>query len=887
MASLHGRAEVVSGVGRLLADARGGRGGAMVVCGGAGIGKTAVLQRAVQAHGQRMRVLATSGNPVEGHLDGAALHLMLQSVAEELDRLPAASAGALRRLTGLEPPRADPPALIADAMRALLADLARDTPVVCVADDWQWLDELSASVLSVLSERLDDLPVALLVATRGTGGQSPLQALPHLRLAGLDDEAARHLIDELSPVRVDPAVVDRMVAESAGVPALLSDEIDPAPPGLAWVAGFGYPRSPAPAALPASLGRALDGLPPSSRLLIAVATADPTGDPAVFRRAAGLLGLGDGDIAGLGLRGLLTIRDRVCFPDSGVRRRLYAAVSLSERREAHRVLAAAYDRPADRDRRAWHRALAQEAPLDTLAGEIVAALDTARGRGGHPAVAALLVHAARLSTGVRDRNQRLLQAADARRAAGDFAGAAELVDVVRHHASDKQLRLVAAAVGARVAFEQRRDLDSARALLAAATGAAEAGLPGAGVVLRDARAALSSLGRPGTVATPSTKFGRLTGHTPSLSGFAACWGPWHAYGSWPSSDRPDPSDRGQSVEHAEQRLRAARDAGDLAGMPDAIACRAVGHLLRGEFDALDRLAAEGERIAVLLGMPAPAHLRLIAAAWHGDELKVRRLTNTVRVSARARGDERLLAVAAYAQAVLLNAGGRYAEALSACQETDPAAGGLALWLPLELAEAAVRADRLDQAKAAVARLVASGSRAETAVGRGSIALGRALISGEAEADEQYRAAIAELSGGHGVALLARAHLLYGEWLRREGRKGEARTHLTTAETSLARLGATTFAARARREYSATGRRPRARRPDATGTLTAQEAIVAELVASGATNREIAEMLFLSLRTVEAHMRAIFAKLAITSRRQLVSRKPPAEAATPSAVPPAG
>ncbi|MEU8241126.1 AAA family ATPase [Actinoplanes missouriensis] len=871
-APLYGRDDTLAGIGELLTGVRAGHGGAIVVSGEPGIGKTALLQRAVQLHGRGMQVLETSGKAVERHLHGAALQLMLQPVTDAVDRLPSSSAGVLHRLTGQEPPRADSPALIANALRTLLADLAGNAPVVCVVDDWQWLDDLSASVLSVLSERLAEIRVALLVASRDADGGRLPAPVPQWRLGGVDDDAARRLLGELSPMNLDPAVRDRMVAEARGNPSLLSDEVDAAPSGLAWTSGFGYPAPPGPPAPAAAILRELGDLPAGPRLLLTVAAADPTGDPAAFRRAVTVLGLGDEDVAVLATRGLLTVGDRVCFAGSATRRHLYRAVSLLDRREAHRILAVAYDRPGDRDRRAWHRALAREAPLGTLASEIVAALGVARARGGHPAVAALLVHAARLSVHPGDRNRLLLRAADARRAAGDFAGAADLVDVVRHHASDKHVRLLAAAVSARVAFELRRDRDSAGALLAAATSAAEAGLPQAGMVLRDARAAVRSLGRAGATEIASTRFGGLG--TSADEGFAACWGPWHADGSWPSGDVRDGWDVDRFIAYADERLRAARDAGDLSGMPDALAWRAVGHLMSGEFDALDRLAAAGERIAALLGTPPPVHLRLIAAAWRGNELQVRRLTAAVRADARARGDERLLAVAAYAKAVFLNGAGRYAEAVAAGGPELPADDGLALWLPLELIEAGVRAGRSDLAEAAAGRLPGTGHLAGTAAGRGSYALGHALISTSAEADERYRKAIAELTGSGCAGQLARAHLLYGEWLRREGRKGEARDHLRTAETSLTRLGATAFAARARRESSATGRRTRARRPETAGGLTAQEAIVANLVASGATNREIAGTLFLSLRTVEAHVRAIFAKLGITSRRQLAGRTIP-------------
>jgi DNA-binding CsgD family transcriptional regulator len=874
-APLHGRDEALADIGDLLSRVRGGSGGALVICADAGIGKTALIQQAVQVHGRGMLVLRTSGNPMERRLRGAALQLMLQPVADTVNRQPASTGGVLRRLTGQEPPGADSPALMANAMRTLLADLAGSAPVVCVVDDWQWLDDLSASALAILSERLGEIRVALLVASREAGGGRLLGSVPQRRLGGVDDDAARHLLRELSPMDPDPAVMDRMVAEARGNPSLLTDEVDPTPSRLAWTSGFGYPAPPVAPASAGAILRALGDLPAGGRLLLTVAAADPTGDPVAFRRSVAVLGLSDDDVATLQTRGLLSVGARVCFPDSATRRGLYAAVSPFDRREAHRILAAAYDRPDDRDRRAWHRALAREAPLDTLASEIVAALDLARARGGHPAVAALLVHAARLSSDSRDRNRLLLQAADARRAAGDFAGAADLVDVVCHNAADKHVRLLAAAVSARVAFEQCRDRQSARKLLAAATSAAEAALPQAGVVLCDARAAVRSLGQAGTPEITSTKFGRLGIPADEISsGVAACWGPWQVRGSWPVGEIREQGDIEQFLDDAERRLRAARSHGDLSGMPDAIAGRAVGHLISGEFEALDRLATMGEQVAVLLGTPPPSHLRLIAAAWHGDELQVRRLTATLRADAWVRGDERLLAVTAYATTVLLNGAGRYAEALAAGQEQQPADDGLALWLPLELIEAAVRAGRPEVAETTAGRLRGSGPLAGTAAGRGSAALGQALISTGADADEQYRAAIAALTGSGCAAQLARAHLLYGEWLRREGRKGEARIYLKMAETSLTQLGATAFAARARRESSATGRRTRARRPEAVGALTPQEETVANLVATGATNREIAETLFLSLRTVEAHVRAIFAKLGITSRRQLAGRTVP-------------
>ncbi|MCI2239439.1 helix-turn-helix transcriptional regulator [Paenibacillus sp. TRM 82003] len=263
------------------------------------------------------------------------------------------------------------------------------------------------------------------------------------------------------------------------------------------------------------------------------------------------------------------------------------------------------------------------------------------------------------------------------------------------------------------------------------------------------------------------------------------------------------------------------------------------------------------------------YVDVTVAAWRGDEARTVELLRAGTADATARQEGRLLTALEYAHTVLLTGRGRYAEALEVCRvpvEREPAT--FLAWVPAEFIEAAARSGRPELAAPVLDRLRESAEAVDSDWAAGILARSTALVTPGREAEEGYRAAVEHLTRTAAVPQLARAHLLYGEWLRREGRRGEARKQLRTALERFSSLGAAGFAARAARELAATGERARSRGVAAPAGLTPQELQVARLVAGGATSREVAAELFVSPRTVDAHLRAIFAKLGITSRRQL-------------------
>jgi DNA-binding CsgD family transcriptional regulator len=893
---------------RLLNGVRSGRGSVLVVDGEAGVGKTALLDYAVEA-AHEFRIARTSGAEAEMELPFAVVQQLCSPFLHFWDRLPEPQHEALGVAFGLNANPAHPapnPFLVGLAVLGLMSEAAEERPLLAVVDDAQWLDHASARALAFAARRLLAEKIGLVIAAREPGDL--LAGLPELHVLSLGHRDARTLLESALPARLDEHVLERIVAETRGNPlALLELPRGLTPTQLAG--GFGLPAAvPLSASIEESFTRRLAHLPRDARRLLLVAAADPVGDPALVWRAARQLGIPESVAETIEAERLLEFGARVVFRHPLVRSAVYRAAGSKERRAVHRALAQATDPEIDPDRRAWHRAQAASMPDEDVAAELERSAGRAQARGGLTAVAAFLERAAALTPEPGRRARRLLVAAGAKRDAGDLEAALGLLAGVDDGVLDELARARIDLLRAEIALEQRRGADAGRLFLSAASrlepldpelaretylealGGAMASdvevVGGAPAVAAAARGAPPGTVPPRTVdvlldafairvtdgyAAAAPTLGRAlelllaidvsneeVGRSLSLS--SARNSNIVALEMW---------DDGALHLLAARQVRAARDAGALVHLQFALSFLARSHMLAGELAAAALMLDEARLIAEATGNPTLVNAPMILAAWRGQESQASALIQATSAEAATRR----WTSNNYARAVLYNGLGRHDAARDAAWEAlrpDPI--GYGSWLLPELAEAGSRiADRalLESALEWITertRVISSGwaSGIETRV--------RALLSDGEVADSLYRQSIAHLSGTRARLELARTHLVYGEWLRRDRRRLDAREHLRTALEAFAGMGAEAFARRAERELLATGERARKRTLDTLDQLTPQETQIARLAADGHTNRDIAGQLFISPSTVEYHLRKAFRKLGVKSRTQLAQHK---------------
>jgi DNA-binding CsgD family transcriptional regulator len=889
---------------RLLEAARNGDGGVLVVRGEPGVGKTALLEWTVE-EGRRFRVLRTVGVEVEMEFPYAALQQLCSPMLDLSERLADPHRDALGVAFGLSTGPTPDRFLVGLAVLGLLSEAAEEGPLLCVVDDAQWLDRASAQVLAFVTRRLLAEKIALVFATRALG--DAFAGLPELHVEPLGRRDARTLLESVLPARLDEHVLERIVVETRGNPlALLELPRGLTPAQLAG--GFGLPPVvPMSASIEESFTRRLAKLPYDARRLLLVAAADPVGDPPIVWRAAQELGIPGSAAETVESEDLLALSPRVVFRHPLVRSAVYGAAGLKERREVHRALAEATDPASDPDRRAWHRAQATATPDEDVAGGLERSAVRAQARGGFAAVAAFLERAAALTPESTHRAQRLLAAAGAKRDAGDLEAALGLLVGVEEGVLDELGRARVDLLRAQIALEQRRGADAGRLFLSAARrlepldpelaretylealGGAMASdvevVGGPPVVAAAARAAPPGSVPPRTVDVLLDAFAiRLTdGYAAAVPTLA------RALELLLATDVSDEDDgRSLSLSNsrnsnivalemwddealhllAARQVQVARDTGALVHLEFALSFLARSHMLAGELTAATLMIDEARLIADATGNPALVNAPMILAAWRGNEAQASALIEATSEEAATRR----WTSNNYARSVLYNGLGRHDDARDAAWEAfrpDPI--GYGSWLLPELAEAASRtADRallesalewLSERTRVISSGWASGIEART----------RALLSEGEAAEALYRQSIEHLSGTRARLELARTHLLYGEWLRRDRRRLDARSHLRTALEAFTSMGAEAFAHRAERELLATGERARKRTVDTLDQLTPQETQIARLAAEGHTNREIAAQLFISASTVEYHLRKAFRKLGVKSRTQLKDR----------------
>ena len=883
----------------------------MVLRGDAGVGKTALLED-LSTRASGFRVARVVGIESEMELAFAGLHQLCAPMLGYRDRIPGPQSDALATAFGLSAGEPPDRFLVGLAVLSLLAEVAEEEPVLCLVDDAQWLDDVSARTLAFVARRLLAERVAFVFAIRNAGSDGVFAGLPELVVGGLADADARVLLNSVVTGPVDEQVRDRIVAEMRGNPlALLQLSAGSTPAELAG--GYGLPEvMPISDRIEDGFIRQLQPLPSGTRRLLLTAAVEPTGDVALLWRALDGLGVAVDAVAPAEAAGLIHFGTQVRFRHPLIRSAVCRAAAPEELEDAHRTLAAATDPQRDPDRHAWHRAHATTRPDEDVAAELERSADRARSRGGEAAVAAFLARATELTPDPGTRGVRAVAAAEAKFYA---AATADEVQVLLAAAAacplDANVRARSERLRALLALTTGRAHGVSAELLDAATQLAPVDPDLARAAFLDAFSAATFAGRFGDkeatrqvaqavrAALPlpdsprpldllldglATRFadGYQAGVTPLRRALQACAGadvPTQPdligliLASTVSPDLWD--DEGWELLTGRVVL-AARATGGLYALPIALNYQASAHVNGAQFGSAAALLDEADAISDAIGHQRVSLTAPEVAAWQGREARAMELTEASIEAATARRFGRPISLAHHARAVLFNGLGRYPEALAAaelaCEHEDPYHFGRSL---SELVEAGVRSRDHDAATAAFVQLTQRTGAAGTDWALGIEARSRALLSADAEADSLYRQAVEYLGRTRLGGELARAHLLYGEWLRREGRRVDAREELRTAHEALTAIGADAFAERARRELAATGETVRKRSVDTRNEFTAQEAQIAQLAADGHTNPEIGALLFISPRTVEWHLRKVYTKLGVGSRMQLRDKLPDA------------
>ncbi|MFJ2259628.1 AAA family ATPase [Streptomyces sp. NPDC087844] len=936
---LVGRQAEMRRIDELTGAAREGSGGALVLRGEAGIGKSALLDDTRRA-ASGFRTVRASGAEYERELPFAALHQLCVPMLRHLAELPAEHREVLRNAFGLAASAPDV-FRIGVAALELLSCAARDRPLLCLIDDAQWLDTASSKVLTFLARRITCEPVAMVFAVRlhrteggagepaepggpaevdgpggvdgpgaagaagaagatgaagaagGQGGpgecgeRGELDELPGLLVGGLSDADARTLLAAKSHVTLDDQVRRRIMAEARGNPLALLE--------LPRSGGFAPPdTSSVPTRIERGFQARLAGLPDGARLLLTVASADPTGDPGLLWPAARLLDLDPRTVgAAATATGLVEFSTRVSFCHPLARSAVYRAAEAERRRTAHRVLAEVTDPAVDPDRRAWHRAQAGAGPDEDVAAELERSAFRARSRGGVAAAAAFLERAAALSVDGAKRTERTLTAVRAKLDAGSTDTAVNLLATVENAPLDELQHARVDLLRGRIAFVRHNDGDGPMFMLRAArrlsepdprwsrdcfldalemglvvgraTGVMDMVLAAARTAAPPSRSpdspdvldALIRLGTDGHRAAYPLIRSALDGDD------APMWTRRPALAIVLAAELWDPHTHAAITEWL---MKTGRESGSPLVLRLGLAQLTSWAVLSGDLGQAVAAIAEEEAIADAVGGPPVTYHRLQFAALRGRRQEALELFEAVTEEASVSGAGQLIANTHWAAAVLHNGLGEYPAALAAARQAV-ANGDLFLAgfsLP-ELVEAALACGERDAAVRALEALTERTDASGTSSGLGIAAYARGLVTG---VEDHYREAVEHLEKSPMVPYRARAHLLYGQWLRREGRRRDCRSHLRTAHELLSGAGIEAFARRAADELRATGEKAPGRSGPAFDRLTAQELYIARLVATGATSKEVASRLFLSPRTIDAHLRNIFRKLGITSRRQL-------------------
>jgi DNA-binding CsgD family transcriptional regulator len=901
--TLLGRGDERDRVDRILASARQGRSGVLVLRGEPGIGKSALLDYAAGAAAD-LKIARVEAVESEMELGFAGLHQLLLPYLGDVAVLPPPQRDALNSAFGLRDRGPPDRFLVALATLTLLGQMAGERGLLCVVDDVQWLDRESAAVLAFVARRLHADAIAILFAVREPSDRSAGFAdLPAIHLPGLPGPAARQLLSA-GVADLDDEVGSRIVAQTRGNPlALIEVGRELTPAQLTGV-------DPLPELLPlgpqleAGFLRQTRDLPAGTQTLLLAAAAEPTGDPALLWRAGRDLGFTPDSAAPAQAGDLVLLGSVIRFRHPLVRSAIYHSAAPIERRRIHKALAAATDPGQDPDRRAWHLSEAAAEPDEGVAAGLERAADRAMTRGGWAASAAFLTRAAVLSPSAETQARRLLAAARAESTAGDPEQAQVLLDRSRDRAAGRLHEGLAKRAQGEIYQALGQPADAAAVLLGAATQLAPFDMRLARGALLDAlsAAAISGpLALEGATEVDIAAAARgavlpagkvpglgdllLDAHaTLILDGHRAAAPLVHEAVSALQRDRSASAEMLAWLEAgcraagiigddvalhvlASRMERQARRQGALSALAVALVYAGTSDLFAGSLD--EAQARFTEREAIEAARESDCRLgNLIVMAWRGRERETRAWAGTVADAARSQGQGWKLAWVDYARCVLELGLGHYQEAMAAAPgafEDNPMVSAFA---GADFVEAAVRGGDAAAARETLARMASRTPADGPPMTLGLLARSRALLAGDHDAEALYTDALGYLALSPGATHLARTHLLYGEWLRRRKRRAEAREQLRTARTQFEDMGAAGFAERARLELVATGENARKRSPETRNDLTPQETQIAALASRGATNPEIASKLFISPSTVDYHLRKVFRKLDVTSRREL-------------------
>jgi len=897
-AGLRGRAVECSALDALVAGLRRGEGRSLVLTGEAGIGKSVLLEYLVES-APELTVAQAVGVESEMEMAYASLHQLCAPMLDRLSGLPPPQCSVLEIVFGLRGGAVPDRFLVGLGVLGLLSELGAARPLLCVVDDAQWLDQASATTLAFVARRLRADPVGIVFAAREP--RPELQNLPELEVKGIGNGEARALLNSAVRSKLDERIRDRIIAETHGNPLALLE----LPRGLTatqLAGGLGLLGAEGLAGrIEQSFLRRIEPLPPDQRRLLLVAAAEPVGDPLLLWRAARKLGIERSAAdAAVALR-LLTIDERVTFRHPLVRSAVYRSADPADRRAVHLVLAEVTDRAIDPDRRAWHLAAAAAGPDEEVAAELERSAARAQARGGVASAAAFLKRSVALTPEPVRRAERTLAAAQAHLQAGAFDAARRLLSSAEAGSLDELGRARVELLRGQIAFasncggeaptlllkaaEQLESLDIAlaretyldawgAAMLTSVTSVEEVSraaisahaptsAPRPSDLLLDALSALGSAGR--AAAAPKLRravsaFARRELDTVEglrwgwLASYSVCalWDEenWYAVNV--------------------QQLQSVREAGMLSHLPMYLHGLGTNAAWRGNFATAASVIAEADAVAEATGTRFARYAAVFLASLRGTEAEASALIDVEVHNASAAGRGLGIQWCRWLSAVLYNGLGRYEQALGEAQRAGDEGGELfiAAWALPELIEASTRIGDARVAGDGVERLLEATSVSDSDWGLGVLARSRALVSDGPVAEDSHQEAIERLGRTRLRPELARAHLVYGEWLRRENRRLDARVQLRVAHDLFASIGMEAFCERARAELQATGEHVRARAPEARDDLTAQERQIAELARDGLSNPEIGARLFLSPRTVEWHLRHVFAKLGIKSRRDL-------------------
>jgi len=904
-AELLGRRRERAALDRLVTDVRAGSSRALVLRGEAGVGKTALLDYLADS-ASGCGIARAAGVQSEMELAFAGLQQLCGPVLARLEDLPGPQRDALGTAFGLCEGAAPDRFLVGLAVLSLLSHAAEERPAVCIVDDAQWLDAASAQALAFVARRLGAESVGLVLAVREPATARYFDGLAELLVQGLADVDAQELLEAAVAGPLDPGVRDRLVAETRGNPLALLEL--PRGRSLAELAGgFGLADGP-------SLSGQIEerycerwaALPPAARLLLLLAAADPVGDPLLVRRAAADLGVDPSAEAQASEAGLVELGAQVRFRHPLARSAVYHAAAPEERQRVHRALAEATDADIDPDRRAWHRAQATSGLDEHVAAELEQSAGRARARGGFAAGAAFHERAAELTPDPRRRAQRALVAAHSKHQAGAPDAALRLLATARAGPLDDLERARAQLLHAQITFARTRGRDAPPLLVAAAKQLEPLDAALARETYLDAFAAALSADR---------LVGGGDAREVAAAVLAADWGKseracdlllqglavltTQGYGAGApmlkvalAAFREEPLAEEEELrwlwlachiaralcddrawdELTARQVELARRAGAFALLPVALDDRFTVELFAGRIGTAVAVAGEAQAVIEATGSHLSLSTDITLANWRGRDAEAIALIEAHRQDVLRRGEGLWLREHDWGTAVRYNALGRYDDALVAAERAveDPHGMGVPAWTLADLVEAAVRSGHPERAAGPLERLGQIAAANESDFALGIHARVSAMLEDAETAEPLYREAIERLARTRVRVSLARARLVYGEWLRREGRRVDAREELRAAHTIFTDMGTEAFAERARRELVATGELVRKRTVETRDDLTAQEIQIAQRAADGSTNAEIGAQLFLSPRTVEWHLRRVFGKLGIRSRKELRS-----------------